>query len=228
MTSGRIALVAGVAIIVVLAWVAVTRSVVPATAGDGAAASAALATSPSSVVGASSVPSEASPITVPSGEPSASAAPSPTPAGTPRPSSKPTRGPSTTDDPRVAYAAFLARLDDDRRTATDHADQLVAAIEDGDRAAARSTAVDILQFADGEHDWLTAHPPADCYIAAHDAAGSMVEAYATVADRALDWVEAAPGLATLDALGKVIGAGSDASDAAATLAGSLEASTCLR
>jgi hypothetical protein len=230
MTSGRIALVGGVAVIVVLAWVAVTRLVAPASADDGAGPGGASATTaPSPVVVASPEPSQAaSPVPLASTGPSASLAPVATPIATPRSTPTPTKRPATTEDPRVAYAAFLARLDDDRRTATDLADQLVVAIEDGDRAAARSTAVDILQFADGEHDWLTAHPPADCYAAAHDAAGSMVEAYATVADRALDWVDAAPGLATLDALGKVIAAGSDARDAAATLAGSLEATTCLR
>ena len=224
MTSGRVALVGGFAIIAVLAWVAVTRFVLPASADDGAVPTGSSAsTNPSSGAVASEAPGRsASPVPITSSRPSS------TPTATPTATPKPTKRPTTTGDPRVAYAAFLARLDDARRTATDLADGLAAAVQAGDRATARATAVDILRFADGEHDWLKAHPPADCYAAAHDAAGSMVEAYATVADRAIDWVDAPAGLAALDALGKVLAAGADARDAASSLAGALEASTCLR
>ena len=72
--------------------------------------------------------------------------------------------------------------------------------------AVHAAAVAILDFADGERDWLREHPPADCYAAAHAAATTMLDAYATAADRFIRWAATGGGLAGLPALGDALDA----------------------
>jgi hypothetical protein len=214
MTRGTLALVASLAIGIVLAWALVARVIAPALDGEADA-------SPSPLAVASSSPAPTPRAPTPTAAPTAS--PNPTPTSTPRP----TERPEATGDPRLAYAEFLAQLDEDRKTVSTMTDRLVAAADAGDRDTVRDTAGDILQFADGERVWLAGHPPADCYATAHAAAGTMLEAYATVAERAIDWADAEAGLDSLAALGDVLAAGSSARDALATLVTALDAATCL-
>ena len=227
MTRGQLALVGGLAIVVVLIWAAVARLVVPAIADAEA--------TPPPVPGAAAsldagVDATATPIPSRSATPSPTEAPSDPPVRTdaPAPTEEPasTAEPDPTANPATAYAAFVTRLIDDQAKVAAFNRRLLPAAESGDQDTVRSTAVDILRFADGERDWLLANPPADCYADAHAAAGAMLEAYATVAERAIDWVDAA-GLEALEAFGRVVAAGEDAQAALAILRDALEDVTCL-
>jgi hypothetical protein len=208
MRRGQIALIGTLALAVLVAWALVTRLVLPALSGVAASAATATPADRSS----SPLPIATS-TTAADGEPGPSL-PDPTAALDP------------SVDPRLAFAEFLLRLEAARGEVQDLNATLIAAAEDGDPATVRATAVDILQFADGERDWLLAHPPAACYADAHEAAGTMLEAYATVAERAIDWVDADPGLEALDALADVLAAAEEARDALIDLGRDLEAATC--
>jgi hypothetical protein len=223
MRRGQIALIGSLALAVLVVWALVAGLLLPALTGTAPPSAAAEAT-----------PAERSPTPVPTATSTATAT-DPGPTATAATADPPTADPPTTDptdgadptlDPRLAFAEFLLRLDAARVEVQDLNATLVAAAEDGDPATVRATAVDILQFADGERDWLLAHPPAACYADAHEAAGTMVEAYATVAERAIDWVDADPGLDALDALADVLAAAEVARDALGDLGRDLEAATC--
>jgi hypothetical protein len=232
MSRRQIALLGSLTVIAVVVWAVVVRTLAPAVAdaGDGRA--------PSPTVAATLTPASASaPL---AGAPSASVAllPSPTPAPTDTPRSTPvatatqaptqrpsTDRPETTEAAQVAYVRFLARLAEDRSTVADLNQRLADAGESGDRATARTTAIDILRFVDGERDWLAAHPPADCFATAHAAANTMLEAYGTVADRAIDWADA-EGLEVFASLADLLAAGDTARDALSDLANAVERTTC--
>jgi hypothetical protein len=150
----------------------------------------------------------------------------PTPSPTATATAKPTPKPRTTGDPRLAYAAFLLRANDDRSKVESLNRALAAAVEDQDRDAARAASVDILEFVDSEHDWLREHPPAACYADAHDAADAMLEAYGTAADRFITWSNAKPGLDSLAALALAAQAADAAGEALTAFGRALEATTC--
>ena len=107
----------------------------------------------------------------------------PTPSASPPPAPARTAKPRATGDPRLAYAEFLLRVNDDRATVDDLNTALTTAGNAQDPDAVRRASVDILDFVDVERDWLQGHPPADCYAAAHAAAGTMLDAYRTAAER---------------------------------------------
>ena len=96
----------------------------------------------------------------------------------------------------------------------------------GSRRRRGRPSVDILAFVDSERDWLLAHPPAECYADAHDAAIAMLDAYGTAADRFIAWSDAAPGLESLAALALAAQAADVARDALAAFVQALEATTC--
>ncbi len=226
MRRGQIALVGSLALVIIVIWAVSARLLL--SASDGASAAPPLASSPPVASPAvTAVPlGTASPAAVPeTAEPSSSltdATDPPTPTGT----AEPTGAPDPPTDPRLAYAEFLLRLDAARAEVQDLNATIVVAAEAGDKPTVRTAAVDILQFADRERDWLLAHPPAACYAGAHDAAGAMLEAYATVAERAIDWTDADAGLETLDALAEVVTAAGEARVALEALAGELEVAAC--
>jgi hypothetical protein len=87
----------------------------------------------------------------------------------------------------VAYAEFLLRVNDDRATVEDLNRDLASTAEAQDPDAVRTAAVAILDFVDGERDWLREHPPAECFAAAHASANAMLEAYGSAADRFVTW-----------------------------------------
>jgi hypothetical protein len=142
------------------------------------------------------------------------------------PTPNPTPRALTTADPRLAYAEFLLRANDDRTTVETMNSALAAGVEAQDRAAVRRAAVDILDFVDSERDWLREHPPAACYAEAHDAAGAMLAAYGTAADRFIAWTDAAPGLDSLAALARAAEAAQTAGDALTAFGRTLEAIAC--
>ena len=84
----------------------------------------------------------------------------------------------------------------------------------------------ILDFVDGERDWLREHPPADCYAAAHAAANAMLEAYGDAADRFIRWAATGGGLSGLAALGDALDAADAAGEALTAFGKALEATTC--
>jgi hypothetical protein len=236
-TRSQVFLIGGLIIGVVVVWVAVARSVIPAVTGPEAVAVASPSPDGSSdpgLDGASSTampdqhPATVQPLS-PTPEPTAATTRSPVaPSSTGTPKPAPTRTSRPADppgDPRLLYAEFLLRLDDARDEVAPLNAALTTAAQTGDKPVVRDTSVDILRFADRERDWLAGHPPADCYAGAHEAAGSMLEAYATVADRAIDWT-ARTGLAALQALARVAEAADDAQVALTELAHALETTTC--
>ena len=169
----------------------------------------------------------ASPPTVASspGEPPPTA--TPVPSATPPPTVPArTAKPRATGDPRLAYAEFLLRVNDDRATVDDLNTALTTAGNAQDPDAVRRASVDILDFVDVERDWLQGHPPADCYVAAHAAAGTMLDAYGTAAERFIDWSATGGGIAGLSALSRALEAGQVAADALTTFGHSLEATRC--
>jgi len=149
---------------------------------------------------------------------SAPAAPDPTPRAT--------TPPRSTGDPRLAYAAFLLRVNDDRTTVQSLNGALSTAAQAQDPTAVRKAAVAILDFVDGERDWLREHPPADCYAEAHASANFMLEAYGFAADRFIAWAETGGGLAGLTALGDAVDAAQAAGDALEAFGTALKATTC--
>ena len=76
---------------------------------------------------------------------------------------RPTPPPRDRPSPHLAYAEFLSRLNDDRSKVDELNRHSQAAVTAGDREGARAAAVAILDFVDGERQWLLDHPPADCY-----------------------------------------------------------------
>jgi hypothetical protein len=139
---------------------------------------------------------------------SPSAAPSPTARTTPRPSA----APRTSRDPHLAYGDFLSRVNDDRSKVDQLNNALSAAVTAGDRAAARTAAMAVLDFVNGERKWLVDHPPADCYAAAHAAGIAMLDAYQTAASDFVEWAGTS-GLSGLVALAKAGDAANAATDA---------------
>lgn len=166
--------------------------------------------------------STASPASVASDPPTAeatrTAGPTPVPATS--------AAPRATGDSRLAYAAFLLRVNDDRTTVDRLNAALSTAANAQDPDAVRSASVDILDFVDVERDWLGGHPPADCYAAAHASAGAMLDAYGTAADRAIDWSDTGGGIAGLGAIGRAFDAAQTATDALTAFGHTLEATRC--
>ena len=161
--------------------------------------------------------------------PSAAATDTPDPtAATSSPARTPaaTVAPRATGAPRLAYAEFLLRVNDDRTTVQRLNAALSTAAQAQDPKAVRTAAVAILDFIDGERDWLRQHPPADCYAAAHAAAGAMLDAYGTAADAFIHWADTGGGLAGLAALGDALDAAQTASTALDAFGHSLETTTC--
>jgi hypothetical protein len=163
------------------------------------------------------------------------ASPSPTLAASASPSAAPsapatsrpaTAPPRATGDPRLAYAEFLRRVNDDRTMVEQLNQDLSTAAQAQNTGAVHTAAVAILDFADGERDWLREHPPADCYAAAHAAATAMLDAYAAAADRFIRWAATGGGLAGLPALGDALDAAQVASDALTAFGRALEATSC--
>lgn len=220
MHRGQIALVGSLALVILVVWAVVARLMVPAI--SGAAGTPPSPSASTSTPAVTVIPSATA--TLAAEEPSADATEA-SDAPTPTETAEPTVAPDPTD-PRLAYAEFLVRLDAARAEVQDLNETIVVAAEADDKPTVRAAAVDILQFADRERDWLLAHPPAACFADAHDAAGAMLEAYAAVAERAIDWVDADAGLETLDALADVVTAAGDARVALETLAQELEATSC--
>ncbi len=189
-------------------------------------AGAALPSSEPSVAASIGQAASGTPRTV---EPSATATlatPEATPAPTPTPTPQPTTKARATGDPRLAYAEFLLRANDDRSAVEGLNRALVAGIEDQDRDAVRTSSVEILAFVDSERDWLREHPPAACYADAHDAANAMLAAYGTAADRFITWSNADKGLDSLAAFGRALEAANAASDALAAFGRALEDTSC--
>ena len=167
----------------------------------------------------------------PTGGPSATASTDPTP--TPAPSASPTPAPPAitsppraSGPPRLAYAEFLRRINDDRATVETLNAALSNAAQAQDPDAVRRAAVDILDFVDTERDWLRENPPADCYAAAHASAGAMLDAYGAAADAFIDWAETGGGFAGLAALGTALDAAETAGDALTAFGAALEATQC--
>jgi hypothetical protein len=134
--------------------------------------------------------------------------------------------PRSTGDPRHAYAEFLTRTHEDRTTVADLNTTLQAAIENKDRDATRAASVDILDFVDSDRDWLRDHPPAECYVDAHDAANAMLTAYGTAADGFIAWSNAPIGLDSLAAFTSALEAVNAANDALVAFDGRLGITTC--
>lgn len=157
------------------------------------------------------------------------AVPTPAPTGaaaTPTATAPATDPPRATGDPRLAYAEFLLRVNDDRATVEGLNRALATAAEAQDPEAVRRAAVAILDFVDVERDWLREHPPAECYAAAHAAATAMLDAYGLAADRFIAWAATGGGLDGLLALGEALDAAQDAADALTAFGRALEGTTC--
>ena len=230
MTRGRWLLVGGIAIVVVVSalWLATRPARDVASVEPG----------PSSASPATASPDASAPTTTAAidptatAEPIASPSPDPTPARTP--TSAPTAEPTPTDppiahgDPRLLYAEFLLRVNDDRGTVERLNDALGNAAQAQDPKGVHDASVDILDFADGERDWLREHPPASCYAKAHRAAGTMVADYGDAAERFLDWAETGGGLAGLTALQPALDAVDVATASLTAFGRALDATTCPR
>jgi hypothetical protein len=173
--------------------------------------------------------SPAAAASTPATVPTATASLDPTPtasAATATPTPAATPPPRASGPPRLAYAAFLRRVNNDRATVETLNGALSTAAQAQDTAAVRHAAVDILDFVDTERDWLRDHPPADCYAAAHASAGAMLGAYGAAADAFIAWAQTGGGFGGLGALGKAVDAAQVASDALTTFGHALEATTC--
>jgi hypothetical protein len=166
--------------------------------------------------------SAATPTTLPSATTETSTTtPEPVPSRAPA-----TAPPRATGPPLLAWAEFLAHLNEARSTVEGLNRALTVAAEAQDTDAVKAASVDILDFVDVERDWLREHPPADCYAEAHGAAAAMLDAYGTAADRFIDWTETGGGLGGLPALGDALGAAETARAAFATFVTALEGTTC--
>ena len=137
-----------------------------------------------------------------------------------------TAPPRTSEKPALAYAAFLKRVNDDRATVEQLNQDLSPAVQAQDVAATRKASVAILDFVDGEHDWLRDHPPADCYAAAHAAAGAMLDAYGKAADGFVKWADTGGGLDGLVALGDGVQFAQDAADSLTAFSTTLDDTVC--
>jgi len=137
-----------------------------------------------------------------------------------------TRPASASGAPRLGYAEFLLRVNDDRSTVDRLNRALSAAVDTQDPDAVRRAAVDILDFVDAERDWLRAHPPAECYTAAQASATAMLDAYGAAADQFVAWSASGGGLEGLGALGRAVDAASAAGDALASFGKVLEVTSC--
>jgi hypothetical protein len=206
----------GAAVVVVVALVALAlprgnaRPSVPPSASGGLIPAASV----------TAAPPTADPL---SATPSVTASRAPTAAPT---KSQATPAPRTSAAPRLAYAAFLGRLNQDRATVERLNANLSAAVQAQDVAAARPAAVAILDFVDQERDWLRDNPPADCYAAAHQGAGAMLDAYGTAADAFIKWADTGSGLAGLAALGDAVDLAQTAAAASTAFGGTLDATRC--
>ena len=141
----------------------------------------------------------------------------------PAPSKAP---PRASGPPRLAWAKFLARLNEDRSTVDGLNAALTTAAQSQDTDAVKAASVDILDFVDAERDWLRDHPPADCYADAHGAAAAMLDAYGAAADRFIAWTTTGGGLGGLPALGDAVAAADAARAAFETFVAALEGTTC--
>lgn len=157
--------------------------------------------------------------------PSPSPTTEPTPTPTPEPTPVATATPKPNGDARLRYAEFLLRVNDDRAKVEDLNAAVRSAAEAQDPDAVRVASVDILDFVDTERDWLREHPPASCYADAHAAANDMLAAYATAAERFIDWTTA-EGLDRLVALTDALDAADQAGEALTAFGQALEATTC--
>jgi hypothetical protein len=218
-------LLAGVltaAVAVVLLFIVIGGS--PLTGDGGPQPTDPEPTSRSSAAAASATPVAPVATSVVSAAPSG---PTATPARAP--SRAPvTAAPRASGPPLVAWAAFLAHLNEDRATVEGLNAELTTAAQAQDPDAVKAAAVDILDFVDIERDWLREHPPADCYADAHASAAAMLDAYGTAADRFVDWTTTGGGLGGLPALGVAVEAADAARAAFTTFAAAMEATTCPR
>jgi len=192
----------------------VAAALLVATLGRGSPAGVAdVSHSPSTSSGATPTP-----LSTPAPSPSiVEPTPSPTPATTP---------PRASGPPLLAWAEFLARLNEDRSTVEGLNAALTTATQALDPDAVKAASVDILDFVDVERDWLRDHPPADCYAGAHGAAAAMLDAYGTAADRFIDWSASGGGLAGLPALGVALDAADSARAAFEAFVAALEGTSC--
>jgi hypothetical protein len=214
--SGRVWLMlGGAALVVVVALIALAlpreeaRPAAPPNASGGLIPAASVTAPP--------------PGATPSATPSSSASASATGTATPP---QATPAPRTSAAPRLAYAAFLRRLNDDRATVDRLNANLSAAVQAQDPVATRPAAVAILDFVDRERDWLRDNPPADCYAGAHQAAGAMLDAYGMAADAFVKWADTGGGLAGLAALGDAVDLAQTAAGASSEFGQALDATRC--
>jgi hypothetical protein len=207
------AAVAVVSLFIIIGGSPISGDGEPQPAGPGPSSRSSAATSSATpLAAAATFVASATPI-----EASATPAPSRTTATSP---------PRASGLPLLAWAEFLAHLNDDRATVEGLNRALTTAAEAQDAEAVRSAAVDILDFVDVERDWLREHPPAECYADAHASAAAMLDAYGTAADRFVDWTTTGGGLGGLPALGVAVEAADQARAAFATFAAALEATSC--
>jgi hypothetical protein len=170
-------------------------------------------------------------VTAPASTPGPSAAPTPTDtsalistlAATARPATAP---PRTSAAPKLAYAAFLKRVNADRATVERLNANLSTAVQAQDPVAARPAAVAILDFLDQERDWLRDNPPADCYAAAHATAGAMLDAYGAAANGFITWADSGGGLNGLAALTDAVDLAQKAETALTAFGQALDATSC--
>lgn len=226
MTRSRWLLIGGIALVVVSAILIATRARADEAATVIPIASPAAPPSAPPSADRSLGPTQTAPPPTPT--PTPILTPSATPAPTPDPTTAPTPTdpPTAEGDPRLLYAEFLLRVNDDRATVARLNEALSEAAAAQDTDAVHDAAVDILDFTDVERDWLREHPPAACYARAHKAARTMVAAYATTAERALDWAETGGGLAGLSALKDALDAADAAGEALTSFGRALEATRC--
>jgi len=206
----------GAAVVVVVALVALAsprgdaRPTAPPSASGGLIPAASVTAPPPTADPPSAIPSVTASV-VPSAAPT-------TPPATP--------APRTSTAPRLAYAAFLRRINDDRATVDRLNANLSAAVQAQDPVATRPAAVAILDFVDRERDWLRDNPPADCYAAAHQEAGTMLDAYGMAADAFIAWADTGGGLAGLAALGDAVDLAQTAAAVSTMFGQTLDATRC--
>ena len=210
-----------VALVVMVAAAGRLRDPADGTPVGSAWPSSAIATAGQATAGAAS-PTATTATETPTPTPVPGSVVTPTPVRT----AAVTAPPRASGPPRLAYAAFLARVNGDRATVNDLDAALSAAAERQDTDAVRHAAVGILDFVDGERDWLREHPPAECYAAAHAAANAMLEAYGAAADRFIGWADAGGGLAGLTALGRAVDAAQAAGDSLTSFGKVLDTTAC--
>lgn len=164
---------------------------------------------------------------VPGPDPSPSIAASAPPSATAgaSPAAIATSSAVASTDPRLAYAAFLLRLDDTRRETAPLLADLQDAAEAADEGGVRTAAEALGAIADREGRWLAANPPADCYAGAHAEADDTYAATAAAADAAIGWADAS-GLAKLGALVAALEAVDTATDAVEDLSSTLGRVDC--